>query len=423
MKKIVKSASLIIVLLMCVTGGCFSQDGKRITVTNPLAASRIDELIVLKRSLLENKAGPLNGYVKLTANGKDQVMQQDDLDGDGRWDEAAFLYSFKPKETVVFLISTFSKPHAGSVMPRAHVRLKKKGADDTFGPNLKREEMPLRNPATDFSTQPLPLYLTEGPGWENDKVAFRLYFDVRNGKDIYGKRSPRMVLDSVGTKATPSYHDLHDWGMDILHAGKSLGAGSLAFLVEQENGQDTLIRLGGQQVKRTVYEQIADGPIRAIFKMTYDWEIDRKPVQVTEQTSIWGGQYFYESKVTVTGAPANTKLVIGIASFYNNIFQSFSSTGSTVLLSHGRQSENKDNLGMAIIAPVSSVALVGAAPNEGAEILNTYYLAENISAKTTNVFRFYAGWEKGDSRFAQLSYFKNFLQAEAVKLAHPVVVE
>jgi hypothetical protein len=37
----------------------------------------------------------------------------------------------------------------------------------------------------------------------NDKVGLRLYFNVCNGKDIWGKRTSRMMLDSVGTKVEP----------------------------------------------------------------------------------------------------------------------------------------------------------------------------------------------------------------------------
>lgn len=29
-------------------------------------------------------------------------------------------------------------------------------------------------------------YQTDGPTWENDKVAFRHYFDGRNAKDLFG---------------------------------------------------------------------------------------------------------------------------------------------------------------------------------------------------------------------------------------------
>lgn len=282
--------------------------------------------------------------------------------------------------------------------------------------------MPLRNPATDFSKQPLPMYLTEGPAWENDKLAFRLYMDLRNNKDIYAKRTSRMVMDSVGTKTKPSYHDFNDWGMDVLHVVKSLGAGALALWVPGKEGRDTLIRLGGTDVKRTRYKQISDGPVRASFQMTYDWEIEGRPVQVIEKISIWGGQYFYESKVWISGAPEGAKLVSGIADFYENVFQCFSTDNTSVIFSHGKQSENKDELGMAIMVRQPSFAFAGTAPKTNSDILTTYLMAQHITKGRPCVFRFYVGWEKTDSRFGSLSYFKDFLKTEAVKRNKPLSI-
>ena len=47
--------------------------------------------------------------------------------------------------------------------------------------------------------------------------------------DIFGKIIPDMVLSQVGVDGYESYHEMSDWGMDILKVGKSLGLGSIAF--------------------------------------------------------------------------------------------------------------------------------------------------------------------------------------------------
>ena len=57
-------------------------------------------------------------------------------------------------------------------------------------------------------------------------------------------------------------------------------------------------------------------PLLDKFTITYDWQINEKPLQVKEEISIWGGQYFYDSKVTFKSAPLDAKLVTGIAGFY-----------------------------------------------------------------------------------------------------------
>ncbi|MGZ3922279.1 MAG: DUF4861 domain-containing protein [Flavisolibacter sp.] len=399
-----------------------AQAAKEVTITNPGNIDRKDELIVFTRSQLEKKLGPIDKFIKVKAGGKQLIAQHDDITGDGKWDEVSILYSFKPNEKLKFHIAKTNTSNSGTTTQRAHVRLIKKNPGDSWGKSITKEEMPLRNPATDFSKQPLPLYLTEGPAWENDKVGFRLYFDVRNGKDIWGKRTPRMVLDSVGTTVKPTYHDLHDWGMDVLHVGKSLGAGALALLVPLSQDKDTLIRLGGENVQHTIYKQLADGPLRGIFQITYDWTVNGKPVRITEQTSIWGGQYFYESRVWVSGAPKGAGLVSGIASFYDNVFRAYQLNKTNILFSYGQQSENKDYLGMAILVPSNNFSFAGSAPNANSEILNTWLATQDIKDGSPCVFRFIAAWEKSDPRFSQLKLFKSFVDNEAEKMGNELLV-
>lgn len=72
----------------------------------------------------------------------------------------------------------------------------------------------------------------EGPGWESDKVAFRLYLDERNALDIFGKKTDAMVLSTVGRG--DDYHAMADWGMDILKVGNSLGAGGFGIFKDGE---------------------------------------------------------------------------------------------------------------------------------------------------------------------------------------------
>jgi hypothetical protein len=73
----------------------------------------------------------------------------------------------------------------------------------------------------------------EGPGWESDKVGYRFYLDWRNGVDVFGKKVNEPILHKVGLDGFDSYHEMQDWGMDVLKVAKSLGVGSIATF---ENG-------------------------------------------------------------------------------------------------------------------------------------------------------------------------------------------
>jgi hypothetical protein len=395
---------------------------KEVVIDNNSNEERKDELVVLKRDKLENIIGNMapGKYLAIKGStGVPVVVQYDDLDGDRQWDEAAFLYSFKPNEKLTVNGEFTNAPATVKAMVRAHVRQMKKNADNTFGPvAVDKDTMPVNAQPTDFSKQALPPYLTEGPAWENDKVGFRIYFDVRNDKDIWGKTTNRMVLDEVGTDATHSYHELSDWGMDILKVGASLGAGALALEVPLPNGKDTLVRLGGSNIEQVTYEKLADGPVRAICRLTYkNWKVASglAPVSVTEEISIWGGQYFYESKVWVKDAPAGSKLVTGIVNFNSKQLYETGSADYKAIYTFDTQSENKDKLGMAIVMPAAQAAGAAATPNANTDIQNTYIMKANIKNNEPVVFRFYACWEKTDSRFASLEGFKKFIESEINK--------
>jgi len=395
----------------------------QITLTNPIIVELKDELVVLKRADLEKKTGPIASGKYITikdADGVPIVIQFDDLNGDGRWDEAAFLHSFKPNEKLVLKPVITNAPATVKAVVRAHVRQMRKNADNTFGAAVDKDTMPVNAQPTDFSKQALPPYLTEGPAWENDKVGFRIYFDVRNGKDIWGKTTTRMVLDEVGTDTSKNYHEQADWGMDILKVGASLGAGSLALEVKLPSGKDSLVRLGGKNIERVTYEKVADGPVRAICRLHYkNWTIAKglPPVSVTEEIHIWGGQYFYESRVMVTGAPANAKLVTGIVNLKSKEVHDINTNGIKGISTYDEQSENKDMLGMAIMMPAAQVAETATTPNANTDIQHTYILKANIEKNKPVVFRFFAGWEKSDEQFANYDEFDQFILSEIIRMA------
>lgn len=399
-----------------------------ITLTNPSTVDQSDALIVLTRAEIEAKTGPLNkAFIQVTQEHQPLTVQFDDLDQDGSWDEAVLLYSLKAGQSVELALVKTDQPPKYEAVVRAHVRMKLKDNHDQFGPAVKKLDMPPGNLPTDFSKHKLPPYLTEGPGWENDKVAFRLYFDTRNNKDIYGKRIAGMVLDSVGANPNNSYHKLSGWGMDILKVGSSLGAGALAFHYTRPDGRDTLVRLAGTDILGETFQQIADGPVRSIFRMGYKWQLENKPVTVTEWISIWGGQYFYQSKVAISGEiPAGLKIDMGIADFYENQLDSIKSNKAAILYSYGKQSENHDPLGMAILTPAKETNgfwHLGDKPTDLTDITDSYLSEQSIGTDTQANFRFYACWSKSAPEFSTLTAFKKYLDAEVATFDQPIVVQ
>lgn len=412
---VTQSLAYLLILAGCKT----TESTKPFEYENSSKEALADQLIVLKRAAIEEQTGPIAAGKYITikkSTGVPIVIQFDDLNADGKWDEAAFLYSFSANEKVIFKPEVVDAPATIKAVVRAHVRQIKKNADNTFGPvALDKDTMPVNALPTDFSKVALPPYLTEGPAWENDKVGFRLYFDVRNGKDIWGKTTERMVLDEVGADTSKNYHEQADWGMDVLKVGASLGAGSLALHVPLSNGKDTLVRLGGKNIEQVTYEKIADGPVRAICRLKYsNWKIadGMDPVTVTEEIHIWGGQFFYESHVTVSGAPKGAQLVTGIVNLHSKDVHEVEAAGFKGIYTYDVQSENKDKLGMAVVMPKAQVAGTATTPNANTDVQNTYIIKANLKNNEPVIYRFYAGWEKSDNRFTTPEGFKQFLERD-----------
>lgn len=394
-----------------------------IEVINPSNFERQDELIVFSRATIEKKLGTINQYVSVKQGAQNIPVQFDDLNKDGKWDEAAFVYSFKGNEKLDFSISPSSTIDLSNVPKRAQVLLKKMNDQKVFQPAIDRETMEPGRQATDFTKVPLPLYQMEGPAWENDKVGFRLYFDVRNGKDIWGKLTDKMILQDVGTGKGKSYHELNDWGMDLLKVGNSLGAGALAIQTKNKNGKDTLVRVGGNNMGTQSYTMIANGPVRAIFLMKYkNWNMlgDGNLVNVEERISISAGQYYYQSQVRVSGIKKKYCVVTGIVNLKSKEVKKLSKP-SNGIYTFDKQSENADQLGMAIIplpqyfesAPLESL-------NTG-DINKTYPVI--FSSGKDPVYRFYANWEKSDERFNSLSSYEQYISREGERMASPLKIK
>jgi hypothetical protein len=415
----------LVALFLSVTS--FAQISRSVSVSNKLEIERKDELVVLSRSFLERKLGSFTGdkYILVSINNRPKLVQLDDFNDDGNWDEAVFLHSFKAKETAVFKVQLSDRPAAIKASVLAHVRHQHKFPDDSFGPSVLMDTMPYNNKPTDFSKQKLPPYLTEGPAWENDKVGFRKYFDTRNTNDIWGKTTSRMVLDEVGVDPSKIYHDFDStWGMDILKVGKSLGAGALALQLKTNDGTDTIARLG-TNVLQEIYERVADGPVRAIFRIKYKgWQIAQLPaLNVEEQISIWGGQYFFENKVTITNTPIPMRIVTGIPDFYHADSGTISIKGAKAIYNFGIQSENKDKLGLAVATTQQHAPIFARTPDAGQEVLNTYTVSMTAKPTLPINYRFYSGWQQSDERFASKELFESYMMNEVKKLASPLMIK
>jgi len=414
------------ILMVFILAGLLVSCGEQknqIIVNNPINEARKDEPVVVPRNSLVSLLGEIIGdeVVLVTdAQGVPVASQCDDLDGDGSWDELFFVCDLAANQSAIFTVSKINKAALPPFTARAHAQLKYSETRNNVFVPIKEHTRP-----RDHVAQSTPyLYQFEGPGWENDVVAFRSYFDSRNGKDIYGKLNKRMVLDSVGLPGT-NYHNLAEWGMDILKVGPTLGAGSLAMQVD-----DSLYRLG--PTRDAHFRLVANGPVRSIIELIYEgWEVAGEEYTLREVITIRPGTWFYQSDVTLLNDFSGTRdIVTGTTLLYrldgapepNFVALNEKYNG---LITDGAQSENKDWLSMGVLVEKSVCdswfLAPETAPNDGVTLTACVPLKAE-SGKPVR-YLFYAGWEKSDIRFKKEGLLKTVMEEDARKMANPVSVK
>jgi hypothetical protein len=334
--------------------------------------------------------------------GKLLPSQCDDINGDGRWDELAFLCDLEAGETQKLLFEPVVPDSYPAFAVRTHVRFCR-----AFAPFENAwDDLRMKTNDTKFT---IPVYQMEGPAWENDVVAFRNYYDARNGIDIYGKRVNEMVLDSVGLMGR-NYHELAGWGMDILKVGNSLGAGAIAIGIG-----DSIYRVGPCREGR--FRLICQGPVRSVFELTYtDVPAGNRLYTIEHQISMYAGDGFYRTKVKVSDLRGDEELVTGIVNLHMIRSGTLSEGRMKIMSSLGNQGFSGEVLGMGLIFPASQFKRYWEAPDSGTGIVSTHLVSLSLNKNLPTVFAFLAAWELQDPGIKDRDYYLSVLKSSARKV-------
>lgn len=190
----------------------------------------------------------------------------------------------------------------------------------------------------------------EGPGWESNKIGYRLYLDWRNAIDIFGKTTDSMVLSKVGQDGFDSYHEPQSWGQDILKVGKGLGIGSIGRLVNDKVLHFKEVDSTSASVENTSSKSSI--VINYNGWKTGDDKIDLKSIlSIKPDTRI--------TNHTVTSSKEIKGIVTGIVNHNVDYFQKDSENKKWgYIATYGKQTLVPDNLGMAIFYEVATTTEV-----------------------------------------------------------------
>lgn len=110
---------------------------------------------------------------------------------------------------------------------------------------------------------------------ENPWVAYRVYMDNRQSLDLYAKQTPQLELETTGFYTTPAQL-AEGYGIDILWAGKSIGAGSFR---GWSNGEPATIDTVTARTQRVINDHTIEASDR-------DWIINGRPIQMKQRYSV-----------------------------------------------------------------------------------------------------------------------------------------
>lgn len=423
MKRLIIPILVFCAILNSCTSPTSSENDKKISETdgklffsieNTSELERTDEAITITIKKLKTLIGDIpEGKIPIleTVEGKEIPSQTDDMDDNKEWDELFFVIDLLPKSKSTVIVKFVEANNVPKYMARTNLRFATR-PENGIGPYTELTEL---NRPTIIKSEETTNLQMEGPAWENDKAAFRNYFDPRNGMDIFGKRVSHMVLDSVAIGN--NYHKLQTWGMDVLKVGNSLGAGALAFY---KNGKLHRLGLGSD----SNYKEVADGPVRSICRLNFkNWNVDGSNYDIVHEITIWPGVPFYENKVTISGIIGDENIVAGIVNKHSDSLIVTSHNDDYIsLITHDKQGFDGEYLAMGLLFNKASFVESVEAPNEGEGIIETYYGKSKIKDNEAIKFYFFAGWELQDSNFVNSQYFIDIVQKEADRLSNPVII-
>ena len=237
----------------------------------------------------------------------------------------------------------------------------------------------------------------EGPGWESNKIAYRIYLDWRNAIDIFGKTSEKIILPQVGLDGFDSYHLKQEWGSDILKVGKGQGLGSMTRMVNNE-----MYRFN--TVDKTT-AKVENSAKKSTVNISYKgWKTLNDKIDLKTTLSIYPEERF--TQFTFTPSSAIEGISTGIVKLKSlNLIQKKSDNGKWgYIATYGNQSMFDDGLGMAVFYENSTISEIKEGPFD-------HLIVFKPTTKAVTYY-FLAAWEKEANAIKTQQEFIKYIDAK-----------
>ena len=256
-----------------------AQQQLTVSVTNPSAAARTDQAVVI----------PLNSYGEVrralvTCEGKEIPCQLDDLDQDEVYDELCFLADLKGKQQLKYDVQLFTDLCDEPTKYPARVFAEMLIRNDKVKQKNKHNNFIEAITARGDCANSYNLQHHHGVDFESELNGIRIYFDKRQTLDLYGKFQKRLELEATQFYTQPE-QKAQGYGDDVLWVGNTFGLGAF----RGWNGKEpTMIDPVASRTQRI----ISYGPLRTIVELVdkgWKAEVNRPAINMTVRYIQYAG--------------------------------------------------------------------------------------------------------------------------------------
>lgn len=265
-------------LVLCASASASAQKTFDVTVTNDYPKAKSNAPVVLRL----DKYGFDVKSALVKTDGREIPCQLDDIDQDGRFDELCFITDVAGNVSKKFTVTLYDEGEPRNYQPQVYVEML---LSNKKVKQSNKQDLYISQLTVDNGTNPYWTLHHHGAAFENDMVAYRIYFDHRQTVDIYGKYERRLEL-----KETQFYPDEQQkaarYGDDVLWVGSTLGLGTLR---GWDGGKPTMLT----DVDKRSQRIISRGPIRTIVEVKdKGWtpQPGDKPIDMTALYTLYAGR-------------------------------------------------------------------------------------------------------------------------------------
>ena len=296
----------ILVSMLFLANFAIAEKTIEVTLTNN---SRIDVSYYPVVVSIDNTAQPVRSAL-VEYNGKEVPCQLDDLDGNGVYDELFFQADLPKRAKKTFSVKFYDEGTPRVYEPKVYV--------DMMLTNKKikesnKQDLYISSLTVDRGVNPYNMLHHHGAAFENELVAYRIYFDHRQTVDIYGKYNKGLEL-----RQTQFYPDktqkASGFGDDVLWVGNTLGAGTLR---GWDGAKPTMI----EDVEHRGQRLVVRGPLRTIVEVKdqmWRQQPGSVPTDMTTYYTLYAGRRDCRVDVSFSRNVSDLKFSTGLINVKNS---------------------------------------------------------------------------------------------------------